>query len=115
MGITLFKSMATMSHDNRPSAAKAISQSWGNAYWRDCWMYREYTLGNLVYRTGQVIRRHGHKSRVEFLVDGKEVSQYKFLKAFHKGLDDGTLKRVSSIPEPPAVSKNPKTLEPSLF
>ncbi len=32
-----------------------------------------------------------------------------------KGLDDGTLKRVSSIPEPPAVSKNPKTLEPSLF
>lgn len=87
MTITDFKATAEMTHDNKETAMKNWSKSWGIDYWRNLWRYKEYTSTRhgvkYQYRTGQVVVRHGHYSQTEFLIDGHEVSKADFLKSYN--------------------------------
>ena len=76
--ITEFKQMATLSHDNRSTASKNWSKTWGIGWWFDLWSYKEYSIGCLKYRTGKVYLRHHSESVTKFYVDDKEVSKAKF-------------------------------------
>ena len=37
-----FKSMATLTYDNRSVASKNWSKTWGMGWWMDLWHYKEY-------------------------------------------------------------------------
>lgn len=73
-----FKSMATLTYDNRSVASKNWSKTWGMGWWMDLWHYKEYSIGCLKYRTGKVYFRHYSKNVTKFYVDDKEVSRAKF-------------------------------------
>lgn len=85
-----FKEMSEMTHDNRESAGKAWSKSWGMAYWENVWFYREYTSGRLSYRSGNVIQRHCQYPHTEFYLDGKEISKSEF---FRLANEEGYMER----------------------
>lgn len=87
--ISLFKVMATLSHDNRKSAMEAWGKSWGMAWWRSLWAYREYTLAHLTYRVGKVNMRHYGYQHTEYLINGEEVGKTAFLKEYGKLLSEG--------------------------
>ena len=73
-----FKHMAILTHDNRATASKNWSKTWGLGWWMDLWYYKEYSIGCLKYRTGKVYFRHYSKNVTKFYVDDKEVSRAKF-------------------------------------
>ena len=67
-------------YDNRQNASKAWARSWGLTYWRNIWFYKEYHVGNMLYRAGQIHGRHGGFRYVECEIDGKSVTEYRFRK-----------------------------------
>ena len=73
-----FKSMATLTYDNRSVASKNWSKTWGMGWWMDLWHYKEYSIGCLKYRTGKVYFRHHSENVTKFYVDDKEVSRKEF-------------------------------------
>ena len=67
--------------DNSENASRVWSRSWGlGQYWRDLWFYKEYRLGNLVYRTGKVHRRHDSYTMTECSIDGNIATKNEFIK-----------------------------------
>lgn len=85
MTIQEFKQEATRrgnTYDNSSKASENWSRCWGLGYWwRDLWFYKEYRLGNMIYRTGRVRRRHYSYSVEERLIDGQTVDTRTFNKA----------------------------------
>ena len=73
-----FKHMATLTHDNRSTASKNWSETWGLGWWMDLWYYKEYSIGSLKYRSGKVCFRHHSENVTKFYVGDKEVSRAKF-------------------------------------
>ena len=73
-----FKSMATLTYDNRSVASKNWSKTWGMGWWMDLWHYKEYSIGCLKYRTGKVYFRYNSENVTKFYVGDKEVSRAKF-------------------------------------
>jgi len=65
-------------YDNSEKAGSNWARTWGLTWWRDVWFYKEYRLGKLLYRTGQVRMRHGSHSCTECFIDGAEVSDNRF-------------------------------------
>lgn len=78
--LTEFKEVATLTHDNRETASKNWAKTWGLTYWEDVWYYKEYTIGNLKYRTGQVVQRHTKSFVQKFYFENKEIPQREFIK-----------------------------------
>lgn len=78
-------------YDNSDKAAYNWSRTWGLTWWHDVWFYKEYSLGNLTYRTGKVCMRHRSYSNTEYCIDNKPTSAKDFLKA------------LASIPAPAVV------------
>ena len=76
--ISEFKEMATLTHDNRKTASKNWSKTWGMAYWMDVWYYKEYSIGSLKYRVGQVVQRHTKYSVKKYYLADKEISEKEF-------------------------------------
>ena len=76
--ISEFKEMATLTHDNRKTASKNWSKTWGMAYWMDVWFYKEYSIGSLKYRVGQVVQRHTKYSVKKYYLADKEISEKEF-------------------------------------
>ena len=76
--ISEFKEMATLTHDNRKTASKNWSKTWGIAYWMDVWFYKEYSIGSLKYRVGQVVQRHTKYSVKKYYLADKEISEKEF-------------------------------------
>ena len=67
--------------DNSENASRVWSRSWGfGQYWRDLWFFKEYRLGNLVYRTGKVHRRHDSYTMTECSIDGNSATEKEFIK-----------------------------------
>lgn len=67
--------------DNSENASSVWSRSWGfGQYWRDLWFFNEYRLGNLVYRTGKVHRRHDSYTMTECSIDGNSATEKEFIK-----------------------------------
>lgn len=67
--------------DNSENASRVWLRSWGfGQYWRDLWFFKEYRLGNLVYRTGKVHRRHDSYTMTECSIDGNSVTEKEFVK-----------------------------------
>ena len=85
MTIQEFKQEATRrgnTYDNSSKASENWSRCWGLGYWwRDLWFYKEYRLGNMIYRTGRVRRRHYSYFVEERLIDGQTVDTRHFNKA----------------------------------
>lgn len=85
MTIQEFKQEATRrgnTYDNSSKASENWSRCWGLGYWwRDLWFYKEYRLGNMIYRTGRVRRRHCSYSVEERIIDGQTVDTRHFNKA----------------------------------
>lgn len=73
-----FKDMATLTHDNRQIASENWAKTWGIGWWMDLWHYREYSIGSLKYRTGQVIYRHTHENLAKYYLNDEEISKEKF-------------------------------------
>ena len=76
--ISEFKEMATLTHDNRKTASKNWSKTWGIAYWMDVRFYKEYSIGSLKYRVGQVVQRHTKYSVKKYYLADKEISEKEF-------------------------------------
>ena len=76
--ISEFKEMATLTHDNRKTASENWSKTWGMAYWLDVWFYKEYSIGSLKYRVGQVVQRHTKYSLKKYYLADKEISEKEF-------------------------------------
>lgn len=76
--ISEFKEMATLTHDNRKTASKNWSKTWGMAYWMDVWFYKEYSIGSLKYRVGQVVQRHTKYSVKKYYLADNEISEKEF-------------------------------------
>ena len=76
--ISEFKEMATLTHDNRKTASKNWSKTWGIAYWMDVWFYKEYSIGSLKYRVGQVVQRHTKYSVKKYYLADKEITEKEF-------------------------------------
>lgn len=68
-------------YDNSESAAKQWARTWGFTYWRLVWFYKEYKVGNMVYRSGHWRGRHGGCKITECEINGEKVSEYRFKKA----------------------------------
>ena len=77
--ISEFKEMATLTHDNRKTASKNWSKTWGIAYWLDVWFYKEYSIGSLKYRVGQVVNRHTKYSLKKYYLADQEITEKEFL------------------------------------
>lgn len=60
-------------YNNKEKAGDAVAKSWGLAYWRECWAYKEFRLLNMTYRTGRVYRRHESYMYSEYLISNKVV------------------------------------------
>ncbi len=110
--LSLFKVMATLTHDNRESAMKEWGRTWGMSWWCSLWAYREYTLGHLVYRTGKVNTRHSGYQHTEFLIKGNEVGKTAFIKEYAKLLSEGIVLAPKSAP---VVATAPAYQQLSLF
>ena len=76
--ISEFKEMATLTCDNRKTASENWSKTWGMAYWLDVWFYKEYSIGSLKYRVGQVVNRHTKYSLKKYYLADKEISKKEF-------------------------------------
>lgn len=76
--ISEFKEMSTLTHDNRKTASKNWSKTWGLSYWMDVWFYKEYSIGSLKYRVGQVVQRHTKYSVKKYYLADKEISKKEF-------------------------------------
>ena len=76
--ISEFKEMSTLTHDNRKTASENWSKTWGMAYWLDVWLYKEYSIGSLKYRVGQVIQRHTKYNLKKYYLADKEISEKEF-------------------------------------
>lgn len=76
--ISEFKEMSTLTHDNRKTASENWSKTWGMAYWMDVWFYKEYSIGSLKYRVGQVVQRHTKYSVKKYYLADKEISEKEF-------------------------------------
>ena len=76
--ISEFKEMSTLTHDNRKTASKNWSKTWGLSYWMDVWFYKEYSIGNLKYRVGQVIQRHAKYNLKKYYLADKEITKKEF-------------------------------------
>ena len=76
--ISEFKEMSTLTHDNRKTASENWSKTWGMTYWMDVWFYKEYSIGSLKYRVGQVVQRHTKHSVKKYYLADKEISEKEF-------------------------------------
>ena len=76
--ISEFKEMSTLTHDNRKTASENWSKTWGMAYWMDVWFYKEYSIGSLKYRVGQVVQRHTKHSVKKYYLADKEITEKEF-------------------------------------
>lgn len=76
--ISEFKEMSTLTHDNSKTASENWSKSWGMTYWMDVWFYKEYSIGSLKYRVGQVVQRHAKYSVKKYYFADKEISEKEF-------------------------------------
>lgn len=68
-------------YDNSASASENWAKSWGLTYHSLLWFYKEYEVGNMKWKGGQVRLRHGSYRSVECYIDGERVSEYRFKKA----------------------------------
>lgn len=86
--ITDFKSLSKLTKDNRKAAAEAWGRGWGlGTFQHERWAFKEYTFRQpftkeFIYRSGQVLERHGSFPRVDYIINGEQVSRTKFLKEF---------------------------------
>lgn len=69
----------TIFYDNSDNAAKNWSKCWGLGWWFDLWRYKEYKLGALMYRTGQVVFRHRKESLTKYYINENETSKKEFM------------------------------------
>lgn len=76
--ISEFKEMSTLTHDNRQTASENWSKSWGMTWWMDVWFYKEYSIGSLKYRTGQVVTRYTKYNVTKYYIADKEISKKEF-------------------------------------
>lgn len=67
--------------NNSASASENWAKSWGLTYHSLLWFYKEYELGNMRWKGGQVRLRHGSYRSVDCYIDGERVSEYRFKKA----------------------------------
>lgn len=95
MTIKDFKRVAEMTHNNKENACNAWGRGWGlGTMESERWAYKEHTFKGVdgrtfVYRSGDVLMRHGSYSRTDYIVNGEQVSRAKFLKAFEDSLSGG--------------------------
>lgn len=68
-------------YDNSEQAGRNWSRSWGLTWWRDVWFYKEFRLGNIIYRTGKVRLRHRSYTNTEYRINNQSVSKREFMKA----------------------------------
>lgn len=68
-------------YDNSASASEYWAKTWGLTYHSLLWFYKEYEVGNLKWKGGQVRLRHGSYRSVDCYIDGEPVSEYRFKKA----------------------------------
>lgn len=68
-------------YDNHASAAEHWAKSWGLTYHSLLWFYKEYEIGNMRWKGGQVRLRHGSYRSVSCYIGGEFVSEYRFKKA----------------------------------
>ena len=68
-------------YDNSANAAEHWAKSWGLTYHSLLWFYKEYEVGNMKWKGGQVRLRHGSYRSVDCYIDGELVSEYRFKKA----------------------------------
>lgn len=67
--------------DNSASASQAWARSWGLTFHSSLWFYKEYTLGNMRWKGGQIRLRHGSYRSVSCYINDEPVSEYRFNKA----------------------------------
>lgn len=68
-------------YDNSASASEHWTKTWGLTYHSLLWFYKEYEVGNMKWKGGQVRLRHGSYRSVDCYIDGELVSEYRFKKA----------------------------------
>ena len=105
--ISEFKEMSTLTHDNRKTASENWSKTWGMAYWMDVWFYKEYSIGSLKYRVGQVVQRHTKYSVKKYYLADKEISEKEF---FEKANAIEYKPKVKTV-----IKKQPQAIQLSLF
>ena len=67
--------------DNTAKAQHEWAKSWGLTEWYLCWAWQSYTLGDMEYKGGRVMRRHGSYISECYCIDGRSVSRRKFMEA----------------------------------
>lgn len=93
--ITDFKSLATLTHNNKENAGHAWNCGWGRGTTEmERWAFKEYTFRQpftkeFIYRSGQVLERHGSWARVDYIINGEQVTRTKFLREFAIALSGG--------------------------
>lgn len=68
-------------YDNTPAASAEWARTWGLSYHSRLWRYKQYKLGNMEWKGGKVVLRHGSYKSVSCYIDGEPVSEYRFKKA----------------------------------
>ena len=105
--ISEFKEMSTLTHDNRKTASENWSKTWGMAYWLDVWFYKEYSIGSLKYRVGQVIQRHTKYNLKKYYLADKEITKKEFFEMA------STIEYKSKVKT--VIKKQPQAIQLSLF
>lgn len=67
-------------YDNGPAAMAYWAKCWGLGYHSRLWAYKEYRLGDMLYRTGKVRLRHGSYTSTDYMIGGEHVARYRFFK-----------------------------------
>lgn len=85
MTLQEFKSIAIHRgtfHDNHANAAKGWAKGWGFGFiWQERWFFKEYKVGNLLYKSGIVRGRWSGERVTHCFIGTDQVSEYKFKKA----------------------------------
>ena len=105
--ISEFKEMSTLTHDNRKTTSENWSKTWGMAYWLDVWFYKEYSIGSLKYRVGQVIQRHTKYNLKKYYLADKEITKKEFFEKVN------TIEYKPKVK--PVIKKQPQAIQLSLF
>ncbi len=68
-------------YDNGPAAGAYWAKTWGLGFHDLLWRYKSYKVGNMLYKSGPVVLRHGKYTNTVCYIDDQPVSEYRFKKA----------------------------------
>lgn len=68
-------------YDNSANASENLAKSWGFTYHSMLWFYKDYTIGNMRWKGGNVRLRNGSYQSVDCFIGDEKVSEYRFKKA----------------------------------